>query len=128
MAVDWGYAVAMNVLEACLGLAKRLLPALLALALLAVPLAAHPVQHALSASPLATAALADADHGPGEGCAQETAGLHCAASGCAQAAEAGEQPCPAMPLAGGPGFARTPPLASLASSPALQPPIPAASA
>ena len=117
----------MNVPKTCLGLHKRLLSALLALALLAVPLAAHPVQHALSASPLATAALADADHGPGEGCAQETAGLHCAASGCAQAAEAGEQPCPALPLAGGPGFARTPPLASLASTPALQPPIPAAS-
>ena len=118
----------MNLPKTCLGLAKRLLPALLALALFAVPLAAHPVQHALAASPLATAALADADHGPGEGCAQETAGLHCAASGCAQAAEAGEQPCPAMPLAGGPGFARTPPLASLASSPALPPPIPPASA
>jgi hypothetical protein len=118
----------MNLLESCLGLAKRLLPALLALALMAVPLAGHPVQHALSAGPIATAALSDADHDQGEGCAQETAGLHCTASACAQAADASDQPCPVMPLAGGPAFARTPPLASLSFSPALQPPILALSA
>jgi hypothetical protein len=109
--------------ELCLTLAKRLLAALLLLALLLGP-AAHAGEHALSAAPLAIPAFADADHDQGDGCAQEAAGLH----GCAQPAETGEQPCPVIPLAGTPGLVPSRPLGSLDSSPALQPPILPASA
>jgi hypothetical protein len=112
----------------CLALAKRLLAALLLLALLPGPAAAHPGEHALSAAPLAIPAFADADHDQGDGCAGEVAGLHCAVPGCAQPAETGEQPCPVMPLAGTPGLVPSRPLGSLGSSPALQPPILPASA
>jgi hypothetical protein len=111
----------------CLRFRKSFLPALLALVLLTGPAAAHPGQFAFSAGPIA-AALPDADHEHGHGCAQDAAGLHCTASGCAQPILISEQSCPVVPADSRPRLTRARPLASLASAPVLHPPIFAAGA
>ena len=119
----------MGSLGVCLALTRRLLPALLALAVLTGIAAAHEAKSSPIpfADAFAESAPADAgDHD--DGCVQHAAGLQCPGSGCAQGAETGETPLPYRAIGGHPlvtGVAR---LGSLRSRPVLQPPILAASA
>jgi hypothetical protein len=119
----------MRSLGGCLALTRRLLPALLALAVLTGIAAAHEA-HANPipfADALATAAADDAgDHD--DGCVQHAAGLQCSGSGCAQGAETGEAPFPYGLTGGHPLVTGGERLGSLRSRPVLQPPILAASA
>jgi hypothetical protein len=109
-------------------LVKRLLPALLAAALLVGLAPEQSGKSVLFGGPIATVGPADADHDHEKDCAQDTAGLHCPASGCAQPAELDEQTCPAAPVLHQPTLTRDRRLGSLPSQPVLQPPVLAASA
>lgn len=112
-----------------LALTRRLLPALLAVAVLTGIAAAHAWEHnpISFTDALATAAADDAgDHD--DGCVQHAAGLQCSGSGCAQGAETGEAPFPYWRTGGHPLVTEAERLGNLRSRPVLQPPILAASA
>jgi hypothetical protein len=112
-------------LDVCLALAKRLLPAIVALALLAGPAAAHPEGSDVTVSAVLVAmfALADGSDEHGEGCPDEAAVLHCVAPGCAQSADMTQEPFPALRVSIQPLVAGGARLGTFRSRPVLQPPI-----